>query len=107
MCGMRRAGILLLAIGYGLSFVAVCLAACLMGPMVADHSCCAGDDGIRARDRDCCSVTPGVTHAGDNVATVLPTVFLASVPPTAVTHPLAGDPIPVEFAPSPPLVLRV
>ena len=103
---MRRTGILLVALGYGLAFVAVCLAACLMGPTVADHGCFPGDEGIRAADRDCCSVTPGVSHGGEQVATTLPT--LAGVTPFNVASPPAvGAAVPVSISTSPPLVLRV
>jgi len=104
---MRRTGILVVAVLYGLSFVAVCLAACLMGPMVADHACCAGEDGIRAADGDCCSVTPGVAHAGVHVATSLTTAFVAAPLPALVTRALVVGVTSVEFAPSPPLILRV
>src|SRR5436190_23661863 len=103
---MRRIGILALALGYGLSFVAVCLAACLMGPAMADHGCCVGDDGIRAADGDCCSVTLGVTH-GSAIATasavtsVQAPLFMAHVKTSVVVVQ------PVTAAPSPPLVLRV
>jgi hypothetical protein len=107
MITMRRAGILIVAVGYGLSFVAVCLAACLMGPMVADHACCAGEDGIRTADRDCCSVTPGVAHAGANVTPVLPVTLVAPAPASAAIHAPAAAELRIEFASSPPLVLRV
>ena len=104
---MRRAVVLLVAVGYGLSFVAVCLAACLMGPMVADHACCAGEDGIRAADQDCCSVTPGVAHAGTHVAANLPVAFDATLSPFLVVQTVAAGVTTVEFSSSPPLVLRV
>jgi hypothetical protein len=107
MTEMRRAAILLVALGYGLSFVAVCLAACLMGPTVADHACCAGDDGIRASDGDCCSVTPGVAHSGVHVTTSLPTAFVGAPLPTLVTRALVVRVTSAEIASSPPLVLRV
>jgi hypothetical protein len=103
---MRRTGILLVAIGYSLAFVAVCLATCLMGPAVADHGCCPGDEGIRAADRDCCSVTPGVSHGGAQVAATLPTQagdtpFNVAVLPLVARAPL------VTVSTSPPLILRV
>ena len=107
MSTMKRAGILIVAVGYGLSFVAVCLAACLMGPMVADHACCAGEDGIRGADRDCCSVTPGVTHAGANVTPALPAALAAPAPASAAPHIQAAAAFRIELASSPPLVLRV
>jgi len=103
---VRRTGVLLLAIGYGLSFVAVCLAACLMGPAAADHGCCPGEDGIRAADRDCCSVTPGVSHGGAQVAATLPTLAVDS--PFKVTAPLpVAFAVPITVSTSPPLILRV
>jgi hypothetical protein len=103
---MRRIGILLVALGYGLSFVAVCLGACLMGPAVADHGCCPGEDGIRAADNDCCSVTPGVPHGGAQVANTV--AVRADFAPLLVTlsAPVA-HPTPVATSTSPPLVLRV
>jgi hypothetical protein len=103
---MRRAGILVLALGYGVSFVAVCLAACLMGPAVADHGCCPGDEGIRAADRDCCSVTPSVSHGGAQVAATLPTLVVDSPFKIALPPPVAPA-VPVAVSSSPPLILRV
>src|SRR6266481_6075489 len=93
MDAMRRAGILLIAMGYGLSFVAVCLAACLMGAAVADHGCCAGEDGIRAADGDCCSVMPGVSHGGTQVAATLPTLAGDAPFNVAVQLPVAPAPV--------------
>ena len=104
---MRRAGIVLLAVGYSLSFVAVCLAACLAGPAMAEHGCCPGDDGIRAADRDCCSVTPGVSHGGADVAVAVPQAVPAPVFASAIQVMSAAMVPAVEGAPSPPLVLRV
>jgi len=105
MDGMRRTGILLVAVSYGLAFVAVCLAACLMGPAVADHGCCPGDEGIRAADRDCCSVTPGVSHGGAQIAATLPTLVVDS--PFIVTVPPMTPARLVAVSTSPPLILRV
>ena len=103
---MRRTGILLVALGYGLAFVAVCLSACLTGPPVADHGCCPGDESIRAADRDCCSVTPGVSHGGAQVASTVPT--LAAEPAVTVFVPRPVVPAsPVTVSTSPPLILRV
>lgn len=103
---MRRTGILLVAMGYGLSFVAVCLGACLMGPTMADHGCCPSEDGIRAVDSDCCSVTPGVSHGGAQVADAV--AVPADFAPIVMTRsaPVAY-PTPVAVSSSPPLVLRV
>lgn len=107
MGGMRRAGILLVALGYGFSFVAACLAACLMGPMLADHSCCAGEDGIRAVDSDCCSVTPGVAHGARDAAIASPPLIGFTPHQGAFVQPVAVQPTAAEVAASPPLVLRV
>lgn len=104
---MRRTSILLLAAGYGLSFVAVCLSACLAGPPAAEHACCDGEDGFRAAARDCCVVTQGVSPTPTHVAPVssvvfsLPDYFAVFLPPV-VTN--AG---PATVAASPPLVLRI
>ena len=106
MDAVRRIGILVLALGYGLSFVAVCLAACLMGPAVSEHACCPSDDGIRTADRDCCSVTPGVSHGGAQIAATLPRPAVDS--PFKVAGPPPVSPaVPVTVSPSPPLILRV
>jgi len=106
MSVMRRTGTLLVALGYGFSFVVVCLAACLMAPAMADHGCCPGEDGIRTADRDCCSVTPGVSHASTHVAdaSAVKPDFVTLV--VTVSAPVA-PPIPVAVSTSPPLVLRV
>jgi hypothetical protein len=103
---MRRIGILVLALGYGLSFVAVCLAACLMGPAIADHACCPGEDGIRAADRDCWSVTPGVSHGGAQVAATLPTLA-GETPINRAVESQAVPAAPVTVSTSPPRILRV
>ena len=103
---MRRTGVLLLAIGYALSFVAVCLAVCLTGPAVADHACCPGEDSITAADGDCCSVTPGVSHGGAQMAATLPTLPRDTPFKVDVRPPVAPAPL-VAVSTSPPLVLRV
>jgi len=103
---MRRIVILAVAMGHGLSFVAVCLAACLMGPMVADHACCAGDDGIRTSDQDCCSVTPGISHGGSAAAPAAPAIVDSTLFAADVLE-LVSVIRPVAASPSPPLVLRV
>jgi hypothetical protein len=106
MEAMHRIGVLAVALGYGLSFVALCLAACLMSPAIADHSCCAGDEGIRASDGDCCSVTPGVSHGG---AMLTGAVSRGAVEPVfaAAIHLPATFLQPVAVSASPPLILRV
>jgi hypothetical protein len=40
MVAMRRTSTLLLAAGYGLSFLAVCLVACLAAAPAPEHACC-------------------------------------------------------------------
>ena len=103
---MRRIGILVVALGFGLSFVAVCLAACLTGPAFADHGCCPGEDGMKAAEGDCCSVTPGVSHGGPQVAATLPAIT-AVAPSTTAVPPLVAPAKPVAVSTSPPFVLRV
>jgi hypothetical protein len=104
MESMRRAA-LVMAIVYGLSLVAVCLAACFM-PAVGEHGCCAPEEGIGTAQRDCCAVTPGVAHAAPALgptavgsSAVAPVAVLASVPSRPASCP--------ALSPSPPLVLRV
>ena len=107
MVEMRRTSILLLAGGYGLSFVIVCLAACLAAPAAAEHACCDQEDGFRAAARDCCVVTQGVSPASTHVALAISVVFLlpdyvaVSLPPV-VTYAGLG-----ALAASPPLILRI
>ena len=102
---MQRTGALALALGYVMSFVIVCLAACFM-PVAADHSCCAPEDGIGATSHDCCSVTPGITHAVPAVATAaVPSVTIAAAMALApFSAPATQTPL---VSASPPLVLRV
>jgi hypothetical protein len=107
MVAMRRTSILLLAAGYGLSFVVVCLGACLAAPAAAEHACCDQEDGFRTAARDCCVVTQGVSPAATHVAPAisvvlfLPDYVAAFLPPVV---PYAG---PATLAASPPLVLRI
>jgi hypothetical protein len=103
---MRRTGILVVAVGYGLALVAMCLSACLMGPAVADHACCPGEDGIRAAERDCCSVTPGVSHGGAQLTATL-SVLAADAPFTFTVPPPIVPALPITVSASPPLILRV
>jgi hypothetical protein len=105
---MRRLGIVLLALGYGMSFIAACLSACLVAPVAEGHACCASDESIRAADRSCCSTTPAVTHAQVQAATAHPLGGGAMSSPVTVTPPLVAAPAVVPFpAASPPIVLRV
>ena len=107
MVRMRRTSILLLAAGYALSFVAVCLGACLAAPAAAEHACCDGEAGLHAAARDCCVVTQGVPPTVTHVAPAIPVVFalpdyVAVFLPSVI--PNAG---PATVAASPPLVLRI
>jgi hypothetical protein len=107
MVAMRRTSILLLAAGYSLSFVAVCLGACLAAPAAAEHACCNGEEGLRAAARDCCVMTQGVspapTHAAPATSVVLsfPDYIALFMPP------VVANAVPVTPAASPPLILRV
>ncbi len=107
MVTMRRASIWLFAAGYALSFVAVCLGACLGAPAAAEHSCCDGEAGLHAAARDCCVVTQGVSPTVTQVAPAIPVLFaladyVAVLLPSVI--PNAG---PATLAASPPLVLRI
>jgi hypothetical protein len=107
MVAVRRTSILLLAAGYGLSFVIVCLGACLTAAPAAEHACCDGDEGFRAAARDCCVVTQGVSPAPTHVAPAISIVsslpdYVAVFLPPVVSY--AGQ---ATLAASPPLVLRV
>ena len=102
---VRRAGILALSAWCGLSFVAVCLAACL-GPSASAHACCEKQGGfsIAVAARDCCDVVPGQIQA--------PAVTTTA--PVAILSPAAPEPLTVSVrttsplvSASPPIVLRV
>jgi hypothetical protein len=107
MIAMRRTSILLLAAGYGLSFVIVCLAACLAAPAAAEHACCDQEDGFRAAARDCCVVTQGVSPAPTHVAPAISVVFFLPDYVAAFLQPVVSYAGPATLAASPPLVLRV
>jgi len=104
---MRRTSILLLAAGYGLSFLVVCLAACLAAPPAAEHACCDGEEGFRAAVRDCCVVTQGVSPAPTHVAPA--TSVVCSFPNyiSLFMPPVVANAVPVTPVASPPLILRV
>ena len=104
---MRRSSIVLLAAGYGLSFVIVCLGACLAGPAAAEHACCDGEDGFRAAARDCCVVTQGVSPAATHVTPASSAVFALPVYVAVFLPPVVSYAGPATLAASPPLVLRV
>jgi hypothetical protein len=107
MVSMRGTSMLLLAAGYGLSFVVVCLGACLVAPPVAEHACCDQEDGFRAAARDCCVVTQGVSPAPTHVAPAISVVFFSPDYVAAFLPPAVSYAGPATLAASPPLVLRV
>jgi hypothetical protein len=107
MLTMRRTSILLLAASFGLSFLAVCLGACLAAPAAAEHACCDGQDGFRAAARDCCVVTQGVSPAATHVAPATSVVFSLPIYVDALLPPVVSYAGPATLAASPPLVLRV
>ena len=103
---MRRTSILLVAAGYALSFLVVCLGTCF-ADAPAEHACCAEKDGFRAAAIDCCFVAPGTSQDGPQVIGMAASAV--SLPHQAVMFdplaaPHAERPTP---APSPPLVLRI
>ena len=107
MVTMRgRRTILAVAAAYALSFLVVCLGTCFAAQPVAEHACCAGQDGFRAMAHDCCLVTPGTATDGPVVAHAAPSTPAVTDRPEA--HPLMvvwarGT----ALAASPPLVLRI
>jgi hypothetical protein len=107
MVTMRRTSVLLLAAGYGLSFVIVCLGACLTAAPAAEHACCDGEEGFRAAARDCCVVTQGVSPAPMHVAPGLSVVFSFPDYVAVFLPPIVKTAGPATLAASPPLVLRI
>jgi hypothetical protein len=107
MLAMRRTSILLLAAGYGLSFVIVCLAACLAAPAAVEHACCDQEEGFRAAVRDCCVVTQGVSPTSTHVAPAISVVFFLPDYVATFLPPVVSYAGPATVAASPPLVLRV
>jgi hypothetical protein len=107
MVTMRRTSILLLTAGCGLSFLAVCLGACLAAPPAAEHACCDQEDGFRAAARDCCAVTQGVSPAPTHVAPATPVAFSSPDYVAVFLPPVVTNPGPATLAASPPLVLRI
>jgi hypothetical protein len=107
MIAVRRTSILLVAAGYGLSFLVVCLGACLAAPPAAEHACCDGEDGFRAAARDCCVVTQGVSTAGTHVAPATSVVFSLPNYVAVFLPPVVANAGPATPAASPPLVLRI
>jgi hypothetical protein len=103
---MRRVGIAVVAAGYALSFLAVCLGACLAPDTSSSHACCPQGEGMRAATQDCCSVVPAVSHAS---APVVGVAGRGPVPPVPARVEMPSGPLalPVAVAASPPLVLRI
>jgi hypothetical protein len=107
MVTMRRISILLLAVGYGLSFLVVCLVACLAAPPAAEHACCDGEGGFRAAARNCCVLTQGVSPAARQVAPAISVVFSLPNDLAVFLPPVVMNADPAVLAASPPLVLRI
>ena len=104
---MCRIAILLVAIGYGLSFLVVCLGTCFAAAPAAEHACCNEEDGFRAAAFDCCSVTPGATPDRSGIDGMV-RVATSLTPPLVTFGPrLAPRPDRPTLAASPPLVLRI
>jgi hypothetical protein len=104
---MRRASAFGLALGYFLSWIMVCLSACMAPSASAEHACCAQETGINAVQRDCCSSAPTITPHAPLIAEV-PQAAVGGEPtslvvPRALLAPVTA----VRAAASPPLVLRV
>jgi hypothetical protein len=104
---MRRASAFGLALGYSLSWIMVCLSACMAQSAPAEHACCAQEAGISAAKRDCCSTAPTVTPHVPLVAAI-PHAVAAEVAPLRIEPRILLAPVTtVRAAASPPLVLRV
>jgi hypothetical protein len=103
---MRRASAFGLALGYSLSWILVCLSACMAQSASAQHACCAQETGMSAAKRDCCSTAPTVTpHAP--LAAAVPQATADLVPQFIAPRTLVAPVTAVRAAASPPLVLRV
>ena len=107
MEGMRRASAGFLALGYSLSWILVCLSACMAEPASTAHPCCAQEAGISAVQRDCCSTLPTVTPQTPLVADVPPAIASGAFAQPVVPRTLPAPVTAVRAAASPPLVLRV
>jgi hypothetical protein len=104
---MRRASAFGLALGYSLSWVLVCLSACMAQPSPAEHACCAQEAGVSATKRDCCSTAPTVTPHVPLVADMPQAAAADFVPQLIAPRTLLAPVTAVRAAASPPLVLRV
>jgi hypothetical protein len=107
MVTMRRTGIFLLAAGYGLAFLAVCLGVCLAETPAAEHACCDGEGGLRAAARDCCVITQAVSPATTHATAAGSFVALPLHYEAVSLSIVAVDVAPVALTASPPLVLRI
>jgi hypothetical protein len=104
---MRRASAFGLALGYSLSWILVCLSACMAQSESAEHACCAQEAGLSAAKRDCCSTAPTVTPHVPLVADVPQATAADVAPELVVPRMLLAPATAVRAAASPPLVLRV
>jgi hypothetical protein len=104
---MRRISVLLVAAGYGLSFLVVCLGTCFAAAPVAEHACCDGEDGFRAAAFDCCFVTPGACTDGPAVAGMGAVAVSLSYEAATSYGQISPHPQRPTLAASPPLVLRI
>lgn len=107
MNSMRRASAFGLALGYSLSWVLVCLSACMALSASAEHACCARQEGISAAKRDCCSTAPTVTPQVSLVADVPQATAAAVAPDLMAPRTFLAPVTAVRAAASPPPVLRV
>src|SRR5262245_25695817 len=102
---VRRTACVLAIAGCALSFIVVCLGACLAAT-TAEHACCESEAGWQALPSDCCSVVPAVAKHSVFVAALPTPAEMAPAPMTLAAEPrTAIRPVPV--AASPPLVLRI
>jgi hypothetical protein len=105
---MRRAPVLLVAVGYTLSFLVVCLGACLAPAPAGQHGCCQDGEGWRAPASDCCSVMPGLPHAAALALDAPPALAAAAGWTEAAPASLVPRGPVAASTPSPPLlVLRI
>jgi hypothetical protein len=107
MGSMRRMGVSLVAAGYSLSFLVVCLGACLAQAPRGGHGCCQEGEGLRAPTADCCSVVPGVSQAAAPVIAPPPAVLASRAPMPLGPARLSAPGALAASTPSPPIVLRI
>lgn len=97
----------ILAIAYGLSFLAICLGGCLAAAP-ADHGCCQDEAGLRAASsvKDCCAVVPALSGKCP-VPAVLPASPVSTVWDVATSISAVHTTVPHPTAAGPPLILRI